>query len=52
MEPAFTLLITFNALLISLVMTPAASPYVVSFARLITSSTVLNFSMLCTGPKI
>ena len=50
--PARTLCATLIALLRSFVCTAAASPYIVLLALSITSSTVLNLIICCTGPKI
>lgn len=41
-EPASIFSMNLNAIFIFLVNTPEANPYLVSFARLITSSNVLN----------
>lgn len=51
-EPASTACENTIALSRFLVRMPAANPYVVSLARAIASSKVLNFSIDCTGPKI
>ena len=50
--PALSAFDTVTILSKSVVKTAAASPYVVAFALLTTSSTVLNFKSCCTGPKI
>ena len=52
MRPVSTPLATRRARLISLVHTAPPSPYSLSFAMAMTSSSVLNFRMQATGPKI
>lgn len=51
-EPASTARAKVSAASIFLVKIPAAKPYVVLLARSMTSSSVLNFRIDCTGPKI
>lgn len=50
--PDWTAWAKVKALLISEVIMPEASPYVVLLARSITSSSVENFMICWTGPKI
>lgn len=51
-DPASTSLANLKAASIFFVIIPAAKPYLLLLARSITSSNVLNFKIVWTGPKI